>query len=180
MATGRTARLIEFVILAGSARVPIPAAHLLSNHYNLTRDRYYRELAEASRANQTLGFLSYAIEGFIDGIREAIGMVRWQQIEVTWINYVHDRFASQPNTDATHRARSLVLAMPMDKPVPREDLEGLTPKVAKLYAGRAPSSLSRDLNKLEKLGLIGLEVDGYIARSDLMLAFLPPMAAPEE
>jgi Fic family protein len=177
---GRTARLVEFVILAGSGQVPIPAAHLLSNHYNLTRDRYYRELAEASRANRTLGFLSYAIEGFIDGIREAIGMVRWQQIEVTWINYVHEQFASQPHTDATHRARSLVLAMPMDKPVRREDLEGLTPKVAKLYAGTGPRVLSRDLNKLEKLGLIGLTEHGYIARSDLMLAFLPPMAAPEE
>lgn len=177
---GRTARLVEFVILAGSGQVPIPAAHLLSNHYNLTRDRYYRELSEASRANRTLGFLSYAIEGFIDGIREAIGMVRWQQIVVTWINYVHERFASYPNTEATHRERSLVLAMPMDKPVPRADLEGLTPKLAKLYAGAGPRVLSRDLNKLEGLGLIRKTPGGYVARSNVVEAFLPPMASTEE
>jgi Fic family protein len=176
---GRTARLVEFLILAGSGQVPIPAAHLLSNHYNLTRDRYYMELAQASRQSQTLGFLSYAIEGFIDGIREAISMVRRQQIEVAWINYVHERFASQPDTPASRRARSLVLAMPKDGPVPRDDLEGLTPKIAKLYAGAGPRVLSRDLNKIEKLGLIAQTEHGYAACSHLMQAFLPPMAATE-
>ena len=46
---GRTARLVELLILARSGQVPFPAAHLLSNHYNLTRDRYYRELDRAGR-----------------------------------------------------------------------------------------------------------------------------------
>lgn len=176
---GRTARLAEFVILAGSGKVPIPAAHLLSNHYNLTRDRYYRELALASRQARTQDFLSYAIEGFIDGIREAIAMVRIQQIEVAWINYVHERFASMPNTPASHRERSLVLSMPMGKPVPRDDLEGLTPKLAKLYAGSGPRVLSRDLNKLVKLGLIRRAQGGYIARADVVQAFLPRIATIE-
>jgi Fic family protein len=175
---GRTARLVEFAILAGCGHVPVPAAHLLSNHYNLTRDRYYRELALASKPGQnTLGFLSYAIEGFIDGIREAIAMVREQQIHVAWVNYVHERFASLPNTKASERERSLVLAMPTDKIVPRGDLEGLTPKIAKLYAGAGPRVLSRDLNRLEKLELIGRSGRGYRARADVVQAFLPPMAA---
>ncbi len=177
---GRTARLLEFIILANCGMVPVPAAHLLSNHYNLTRDRYYRELALASKPGQsTLGFLSYAIEGFIDGIREAIDMVREQQIEVAWVNYVHERFASQPNTKASARQRSLVLAMPMDAPVPRGDLEGLTPKLARLYATAGPRTLSRDLNRLESLGLIRRERPGYRARASVVQAFLPPVAAPD-
>ena len=82
---GRTARLVEFLLLANCGVVPMPAAHLLSNHYNLTRDRYYRELARASESGgDTLGFLTYAIEGFIDGIREVIGMVREQQVNIAW------------------------------------------------------------------------------------------------
>jgi Fic family protein len=177
---GRTARLLEFVILANCGMVPVPAAHLLSNHYNLTRDRYYRELALASKPGQsTLGFLSYAIEGFIDGIREAIDMVRQQQIEVAWVNYVHDRFASLPNSKASARQRSLVLAMPMDAPVLREDLEGLTPKIARLYATAGPRTLSRDLNRIESLGLIHKVGHGYRARASIVQAFLPPMAAPD-
>jgi hypothetical protein len=108
-------------------------------------------------------------------------MVREQQIEVAWINYVHERFASQPNTPAAHRERSLVLDMPMDTPVPRDDLEGLTPKIAKLYAEAGPRVLSRDLNKIEKLGLIRQTTrHSYATRADLVQAFLLPMAATEE
>jgi Fic family protein len=178
---GRTARLLEFVILASCGHVPIPAAHLLSNHYNLTRDRYYRELDLASKPGQsTLGFLSYAIEGFIDGIRETIDMVRAQQLEVAWINYVHELFGLLPNTKASDRQRSLVLAMPMGTPVPRSDLEGLTPKIAKMYAGAGPRVLSRDLNQLASLGLIRRSGRGYRARSEVVEAFLPPVAAVDE
>ena len=174
---GRTARLLEFVILASSGLVPVPAAHLLSNHYNLTRDRYYREIDLASRPGEsTLGFLSYAIEGFIDGIREVIGMVREQQIQVAWVNYIYGQFASQPNTKAADRQRSLVLAMPMDRAAPRGDLEGLTPKIAKMYASAGPRVLPRDLNNLLKLGLIGRVGRGYRARAEVVQAFLPPMA----
>ncbi|MGH3272960.1 MAG: Fic family protein, partial [Streptosporangiaceae bacterium] len=178
---GRTARLLEFVILASCGRVPVPAAHLLSNHYNLTRDRYYRELALSSKRDQSiLGFVSYAIEGFIDGIREAIGMVRVQQLEVAWINYIHERFAALPNTKASDRQRSLVLAMPMGSAVPRADLEGLTPKIARLYAQAGPRVLSRDLNQLTGLGLIRRSGRGYRARSEVVEAFLPPMARVDE
>lgn len=177
---GRTARLLEFIILASCGLVPVPAAHLLSNHYNLTRDRYYRELALASKPGRsTLCFLTYAIEGFIDGIREAIGMVREQQLQVAWVNYVHERFAAMPNTKASSRQRSLVLAMPMTGVVPRSDLEGLTPKIARLYANAGPRVLPRDLNKLLKLGLIRRAGRGYRTRSGIVQAFLPPMATVE-
>jgi Fic family protein len=175
---GRTARLAEFAILAGCGQVPVPAAHLLSNHYNLTRDHYYRELDLASKpGHNTLGFLSYAIEGFIDGIREAIAMVREQQIQVSWVNYVHERFASQPNTKASDRQRSLVLAMPMAGIVPRGDLDGLTPKIARMYAAAGPRTLSRDINQIEKLCLIARSGSGFRARADVVQAFLPPTAA---
>ena len=46
---GRTARLVEFFILA-RAGIPFPAAHLLSNHYNETRSDYYRQLSYASKS----------------------------------------------------------------------------------------------------------------------------------
>src|ERR1700722_3011 len=177
---GRTARLLEFLILARCGLVPVPAAQLLSNHYNLTRDRYYRELALSSKAGQsTLAFLSYAIEGFIDGIRETIEMARANQISVAWINYVHERFASQPNTKAAARQCALVLAMPTNAPVPRDDLEGLTPKIAKLYAAAGPRTLSRDLNTVTGLGLIRRTRHDYRVNSEIVQAFLPPIAAAE-
>ncbi len=176
---GRTARLVEFVILANCGLVPVPAAHLLSNHYNLTRDRYYRELARASEARDTLGFLVYAIEGFVDGIREVIDMVRNQQVQIAWINYVHEVFRDEPNSKASDRQRDLVLALPMWEDIRRVDLTGLTTKIARLYATAGPRTLSRDLNRLETLGLIGRRGSAIRARADKVLAFMPPMANPE-
>ncbi|HVC24901.1 MAG TPA: Fic family protein [Acidimicrobiales bacterium] len=175
---GRTARLVEFAILADCGMVPMPAAHLLSNHYNLTRDQYYRELARASSSGgDTLPFLVYAITGFIDGIREAIDMVRHQQVQVAWVNFVHEQFSREPSTKATDRQRSLVLAMPMEGTILRNDLAGLTPKLAQLYASAGPRTLSRDLNHLTNMGLLRRRGSrGYEACSDVVLAFLPPMA----
>ncbi len=167
---------MELAILADCGMVPTPAAHLLSNHYNLTRDQYYRELARASTGGgDTLPFLVYAITGFVDGIREAIDMVRDQQVEVAWVNFVHEQFSKEPNTKATDRQRSLVLAMPMKQTILRSDLAGLTPKLAQLYESAGPRTLSRDLNHLTSMGLLRRSGGrGYETCSDVVLAFLSP------
>lgn len=124
-----------------------------------------------------MGFLSYAIEGFVDGIREAVDMVRAQQLEVAWVNYVHERFGPLPSTPASARQRSLVLAMPMGKAVPVAELDELTPKIARLYATTDPRVLPRDLNRLQKLGLISRVRSGCRANFHVVQALLPPMAS---
>jgi Fic family protein len=176
---GRTARLLEFLILARCGMVPLPAAHLLSNHYNLTRDQYYRELGEASRTSRTTNFVSYAVEGLVDGIREQIDMVRQIQFRVSWVNYVHERMSAYPSNPTRDRRRSLVLAMPSGQAVSKADLPGLTPKLAAAYAKAGERTLARDLNELKKTGLIRPVRSGWwIANDSIMEAFLPPMAEP--
>src|SRR5665811_45518 len=87
---GRTARLVEMQLLLRSGFVPLPAAFVLSNHYNQTRDKYYRELDKSSKSGGDLGsFISYAMQGFVDGLREQLSVIRKQQWDVTWQNYVH-------------------------------------------------------------------------------------------
>ena len=173
---GRTARLLEFLILARSGMVPLPAAHLLSNHYNLTRDQYYRELAEASYRGRTDGFVAYATQGFLDGIRDQIGQVRKLQLEVTWINFVHQMMDRYPSSPARDRQRTLVLAMPPDQAIPRDELPVLTPTVARLYATKGPRTLSRDLNRLRDAGLVRRRGYKWVANQSRIRAFLPPVA----
>lgn len=176
---GRTARLLEYLILARSGMVPLPAAHLLSNHYNLTRDRYYRELATASRTRNTAGFLDYATRGLVDGLRDQIDLVREQQFTVTWINYVHEVMGGFPPSRARTRQRSLVLAMPSGEEIPKNDLPLIDTALAVLYAGRGPRTLSRDLNRLRKAGLIVKGSKGWGLNDGVINAFLPLMADPD-
>lgn len=175
---GRTARLVEFLILARSGKVPLPAAHLLSNHYNLTRDRYYRELDKASKSGgDIVGFVAYAIEGFVDGIRSQIAAVREQQLSVAWVNFVHNVMGQFASGKACDRQTDLVLAMPTDRRVSRGELVGLTPELAVQYAQAGPRTLARDLNRLEGAQLIRkVGRSAYRARIDQMSAFLPAIA----
>lgn len=170
---GRTARLLEvkFLIEAG---VPSAAAHLLSNHYNLTRSEYYRQLDETSKSNgDLLPFIIYAVTGFVDQLREQIETVQAQQLDVAWINYVHERFGSL-KSPADRRQRDVVLVMSKKGGFIRPaSIRQLDPNIAALYATKTPKTVTRDLNRLKKLGLIEAGTGGYRANVQLMHAFLP-------
>ena len=173
---GRTARLLEFMLLARSGQMPMLAAHLLSNHYNLTRDQYYRELQASSRSSSTSNFVAYAIQGLLDGLQEQIDLVRGQQLEVSWADYVTETMNQFPASSASARQRALVLAMPPDRSVSRGELAGLTPALAASYARTGPRTLSRDLNRLAKAGLIVRDGRDWKANVNLLYALLPPTA----
>ncbi len=169
---GRTARLLECAILTKSGLVPWVSSNVLSDHYNQTRSDYYRRLDQASQAGDISGFLRYAAQGFVDQLREQIQLVQQQQIQVSWVNFVHERFAGKPNTDATARQRSLLLALPSE-PVPISELSELTPRLAGLYAVKGTKTLTRDVNELVSMNLAIKE--GHALRSNIgiMRAFIP-------
>lgn len=175
---GRTARLLEFMLLARSGQMPLLAAHLMSNHYNLTRDQYYRELEAASRSGKTDKFVTYAIQGLLDGLREQIDLVRGQQLEVAWTDFVTETMSQFPVSPASMRQRTLVLAMPPNQDLSRGELTGLTTEIAALYARTGPRTLSRDLNRLAEAKLIVQEGRNWKANVDALFAFLPPAALP--
>lgn len=170
---GRTARLIEFQLLVQSGLVPFPAGHLLSNHYNKTRTRYYRELDKSSKASDGVAsFVHYAVEGFADGLREQLFQIRDQQWQVTWENYVHDRFRGE-ETRARTRQKHLVLDMP-PTPTSKKLLMDVSTRVAREYAGKTDKTLTRDLNALEEMELVGRKGNQYHPNRNIILAFLPP------
>ena len=174
---GRTARLLEYVILARSGMVPLAAANLMANHFNLTRDRYYARLAAASRERDVLGFLAYGIEGLVDGLVEHSAAVRAQHLGLAWQSYVAETMARFPTSPASERQRALVMALAPGEKVPRSDIAGLTPQLAQLYARTGPRTLARDLNRLQDAELIEVSAEGIRARVDLMSAFLLPTSS---
>jgi Fic family protein len=177
---GRTARLLEFRILVASG-VPLPAAHLLSNHYNLTRADYYRQLEKTSHSNDgdLMPFLCYAVRGFVDQLREQIRLIKSQQWDVTWRSFVHQQFEGLHGE--THaRRRHLVLDLSQrDRPVPRSQLREVSPRVASDYSGRTDKTMTRDLNELIKMKLVLRTPTGYASNRATILAFLPARATQE-
>lgn len=171
---GRTARLVEFGILA-AAGVPSVAAHLLSNHYNQTRTNYYRQLEHASKSGGDLiPLLAYAAKGFVDQLQQQLDLVHDWILQATWTNYVHSLFTGA--TATAKRQRDLVLALPSNDFVRRADLTALTPSLAEAYATKKSKTVTRDLNTLEQMGLIERKPTGIRARREIMLSFMPRVA----
>lgn len=171
---GRTARLLEVAILSHSGVVPWVASNLMSDHYNRTRSRYYARLAAASRNRDVHGFVSYAAEGYVDMLREQIDAVRGNQMQVAWINFVHQAFTDETSGKTKDRRRELVLALSRVAPATKKEARRLTPELAEMYAGHEERMVSRDLNALMRMGLVR-KVDGsrFAARIEIMHAFIP-------
>lgn len=174
---GRTARLVELFILL-DAGVPVPAAHLLSNHYNKTRDAYYRRLAELSRLKDGGypdfdEFLVYAIQGLADGLQEQLDLIQEYQLNVTWVSLVYSHFQKVSKTALGKRRRDLLLSLP----------NGVT-KITRFgdisqtvfyehYKDKTLRTLYRDLDELVKANLLLETPDGYLANRDMVKKMLP-------
>jgi Fic family protein len=174
---GRTGRLLEVQILL-SAGVPSPSGHLLSNHYNQTRSHYLAHLKAASESGgKTLPFITYALEGFLDGLRGQIAYIRKLQMEVAWINYVHDYFRHSRGRSADRQKMILLDLFERDEAVPIAELDQLSPRLARAYAAMHPRTRIRDIESLEKSKLIAREGKNVRASQALIARFLPICAS---
>jgi Fic family protein len=170
---GRTARLVEFQILL-AAGVPTPAAHLLSNHYNQTRQEYYRQLDLASKSGgDVLPFICYAVQGFVDGLREQLHFIKLQQFDIVWRNFIYEKFRDQNSVAAQRQLRLALDLGDQQNPVELSKITELTPKLAKFYAKKTMRTIQRDVLELESKDLIKRSEAGIRANRELILGFLP-------
>lgn len=170
---GRTARLLELHILL-AAGVSSPTAHLLSNHYNLTRAEYYRQLDYASKSGgDILPFLEYAVGGFVDGLRSQLKEVWQQQQDVFWRDYVHERFKHK-NSASDIRQRHLAIDLGREKDwVALADIPQLTTRLATAYANKTSKTIQRDVNALVTIGLVARQYRAVRAKKEMLSSFLP-------
>ncbi|MCK4231332.1 Fic family protein, partial [candidate division WOR-3 bacterium] len=170
---GRTARLMEFQILL-AAGAPTLAVHLLSNHYNLTRQEYYRQLDRASQSGgEVFPFIKYAVRGFLDGLNEQMQVIQIQVLDVSWRDYVHGAFKDKPG-EVARRRRHLALDLSCkEEPVPVSEIRHISPRLAEAYAGKTAKTVARDVNALVEMDLVEPTPKGIRAKREKMLGFLP-------
>jgi Fic family protein len=170
---GRTARLVEFQILV-SYGVASPALHLLSNHYNLTRSEYYRQLDRASKSGgDVMPFIKYAVQGLLDGLREQVAEIRRYQLEIMWSNHVHEVFGNTKSA-ALIRRRNLVLDISKHSgPIRFSQLREISPRTMEAYRNKTMMTLKRDIRAIQEAGLIVRSRRGILPNKSIIEAFLP-------
>ena len=171
---GRTGRLLEFYLLM-RAGVPSIASHILSNHYNETRPIYYRQLEQASETGNLSAFIQYALEGFRDGLEQAITVIHKEQTELTWNNYVHNltEKLEGKNMNTLRRLRQLAYHIPSEKYYSTDEIRILTVKIAEEYRKLNLITLRRDLDLLVEKELLKTEKGKYRANHELLHSFIP-------
>lgn len=173
---GRTARLLELQILL-RAGFPAPACQLLSNHYNQTRTDYYRQLDEASRAQNELGFLFYAARGLVDQLTQQLDVIWQRQFADRWEQFVYQTFGAGVS-ESQHRRLRVVLAVSRrfaetGAPILRREVPTLTAELAGAYATKTGKTLTRDLNATTALNLLREEGKGLVPATELIQGLRP-------
>ncbi len=173
---GATARLIEFQILL-SVGAPAIAAHLLSNHYNQTRSEYYRNLEITSNTGGDVsGFIFYALQGFVDGLREEINYIQSQQKAVHWINHIHNSFRDS-RTETEKRTRDLLLEISKMGPGPftLDQIHYGTPRIAEMFAKYSERTMMRHIDDLVEMKLLLKKEGKYICNLGLLQVYMVPV-----
>lgn len=172
---GRTARLVELQILLSSG-VPAPSAQLLSNHYNLTRSEYYRQLDIAHQSGgDVIPFISYAVQGFIDGLTEELGVIKKQQLDIYWTNFIYEQFRDKTGVTVARRRRLALDISRKDEVVPLSEVRYVSSRIAEAYAGKTEKTVHNDINALINMEIFVKSKQGVRANRELMLGFLPPV-----
>ena len=179
---GRTARLVEFKILL-QAGLPEIAVHLLSNHYNLTRDEYYRQLDYASKSGGDITrFIEYALQGLVDGLQAQIDTIHAAQYEVHWRDHVYRTF-DDTHSPADVRRRQLLIDLVkhhVGDYISIEQLRELTPRVALAYASKSDKTLRRDITALQEMGLLRVRRGEIAANLDILQLFISRRVEPSD
>jgi len=172
---GRTARLIEFYLLL-RAGLPDMASHILSDHYNDTRQEYYRWLDQCVRERDLSGFIRYAVLGFRDGLKGVLDIIQANLLEMSWHTFIYDTLDSKKAKGKTRaivkRQRILALQFPVDQWHTPDDLVESSGILAKEYATLSSATLMRDLAELERLELIVKDKGRYKGNIEIMRGYL--------
>ncbi|MBN1906690.1 MAG: Fic family protein [Deltaproteobacteria bacterium] len=175
---GRTGRLLEFYILLRGG-LPNIVSHILSNFYNETRHEYYRQLDNARKKRDLIEFITYAVQGFRDGLKENLSYIQQSQFYIFWQHYIYETFAGVNYTKKTafKRKRSLILQIPIGEELSADEILKLTPDITKNYATVNRATILRDLKELFDLNLLVKKGNKYLANTMILKAMLPAKRA---
>jgi len=102
------------------------------------------------------------LQGYVDGLRAQIEIIRSQQWAVHWRNFVFDSFKDKNSpTDIRRRHLVLDLSEKAHELVPVSKIRYLSPRLAEAYSKKTQTTINRDFDALEKMGLLVKKPRGF-------------------
>ncbi|MBS1778133.1 MAG: Fic family protein [Bacteroidetes bacterium] len=171
---GRTGRLVEFYILLRGG-FPNIVLQILSNHYNMTRSEYYRQLEKAGDTRSLTEFIEYALLGFRDGLEQILETIQLSQLENTWKTHIYDTFSKLPQMqkEVFNRRKELALKFPLNASATISEIPKLQIDLAYTYSGISERTLIRDIEELVKITLLKKDGNRYSPNISLLNGKMP-------
>lgn len=177
---GRTGRMLEFYILLRGG-LPDIAAHVLANHYNLSRTEYAANFEIGRKSRDLSEFVDYAVVGLLDGLRETLRTVQDDAFRIVWRSLVYDVFSEYSDYHKIKifkRRRALALAMPPDEFTP-ESLLQQSEGLLRQYMNLDRRAILADLDVIVRLELADKTGKGrYKAATHRLGQHVPNRARP--
>ncbi|NCX95694.1 MAG: hypothetical protein EBX41_04655 [Chitinophagia bacterium] len=165
---------MEFYILLRGG-LPNITLQILSNHYNATRNEYYKEISKVSTTKNLRGFISYAIIGLRDGLEETLKTIQKSLTELMWKNFIYDTFANvEGQKEVIKRQRILSLHFPITGSYTVTEIPKLNVEIAYNYATVSEKTLTRDLDELVSLNMLNKMEHKYSSNISILNQQLPP------
>ena len=171
---GRTARMLEFYILLRGG-FPDICSHILSNHYNETRNEYYRQLSNAGKSCDLTKFIEYAVIGLLDGLEGVLDKAQRHLLTACWKNYAYARMDSEQRITKPTRKRyiALLTKLQLFRKYKLSEILTATPELAAIYAKSGQRMASRDVKYLTSIGMMVDNESGIMLNSSVLLTNLP-------
>jgi len=107
-------------------------------------------------------------------LREQLDIIRLQQWDIVWRNYVHEMFKDQTSGAAVRQRRlALDLTFSTDESIRISKIPEISTRMATAYAKKTRKTMVRDINKLINMGLMERTKEGVRTKREIVFAFLP-------
>ena len=122
-------------------------------------------------------FIHYAVQGFRDGLSEALNIFQDNILLIAWKNYIYEALdskkASGKSKAIVKRRRNVALHFPIDRFYGINELLESNPFLIKEYAKASNLTRSRDFQELVNLGLIAREGTKYKGNIQILKGMMP-------
>ncbi len=161
------------LVQAGGDDLP---AHLLAVHFLRSRPEYLRQVQQAARGGgDPIPFMAFALRGLRKGLDQLLVQMRASQLAGLWRDHVRSALDGEPGERPERQALLLMALGEEQGPVQPARIPGLSPALARAYAGLSGKTLQRDLEALNRIGILHRGPEGASVRKAAVMAFKAPV-----